>query len=158
MMYAYLKSIQSLWLHILECIDCDSDNISFIIYDYLNKSNTLISKNDIIILYPTINSLSCQKLLCNIHRIIQVIEEYIKRKSNIYTFFRLSNIVKIKENVKIDKYFELYDVYKIDPDDDQSLDPNFEIHDNNIKTLMESFYTKKIEIFEKSYEKILNQI
>ena len=167
MMYDYLKSLEALWLRILASLDSDVPDISFKIYKDLSDSlvseetphrileRTLVSEEDIIRLYPKILSVSCRKVLVNIHRIYQVVEEYVKRMSNLFMFFRLSNIVKIKEDVSINKYLSIFESVKID---DQEFDSKFELIDSNIGSLMNIFYDTKCELFESAYSSLVKNV
>ena len=153
MMYDYLKSLEALWLRILASLDFDVADISFKIYKDI--SDSLVSEEDIIRLYPKITSVSCRKVLLNIHRIYQIIEEYVKRMSNLFMFFRLSNIVKIKEDVSINKYLNIFESVKLD---DQEFDSKFQLVDSNIGSLMNIFYDTKCELFESAYSSLVKTI
>lgn len=149
MMYDYLKSLEALWLRILASLDSDVPDISLKIYKDITDS--LVREEDIIRLYPTITSGSCRKVLINIHNIYQIVEEYVKRMSNLFMFFRLSNIVKIKEDVSINKYLSIFESVKID---DQEFDSKFKLIDSNVGSLMNIFYDTKCELFESAYSSL----
>lgn len=151
MMYSYLISIESLWLRILSCIDDDVKDISF----KIRKEIELPSKEMVSKMYPSIHSNSCLEVLVHIHQIQYIIEEYIKRESNLYTFFRLSNVVKLKEDQSIQKYSNLFYTNQID---DQEFDSSFKLADNNIATLMDAFYLKKCQMFEDAYKSFIEML
>lgn len=154
-MNTYLKSIEALWLRVLASLDDDVSDITFSLRDELYS--VLVTRDDIVRMYPKIYSESCRRTLVCIHQIQQVVEEYIKQMSNVYTFFRLSNVVKIKEDVSINKYLSIYDSSST-VDDDQEYDPYFEFVSNNIEDLMRIFYSAKCKMFKNSYKLFVSKI
>lgn len=147
-MYTFLKSIQDLWLKILYSIDeQEKYNISHEIYKKLTNKYTLES---ISILYKNIKTNECKYLLMNIHNLQLLVEEYIKEASYLFTFFRLSNVIKLKDNIDVSKYNDI--IINVIKKEDEEFDESFEFEPNRIKLLMDIFYAEKTRMFENSFK------
>lgn len=166
MLYEYLLSTVKLWIKVLYYIDRDFDKYNtdrphiknYSIYLYENELFNKLTYQDIENKYSNIiKSKSCLQLLLILNNIFLLIELYIKKETNIYTFFKLSNIVKIDtSNVNINDYIDYFKINDIKFDIDEKYIPDLIVRPN-IELYIQKFNIAKTKDFEESFSKFIDK-
>jgi hypothetical protein len=154
MMYIYLRLIFNTWATLLIYIDKDSNVID--LYNRVNIEEVELFVRDKYINYNLSNN--CLYMLKCIHIIYKIIELYIQDDYPMYTFFKLTNIVKYSETNNIDKYKELFKIPIDNGDDTTELYLTLEIEKPKIKKYMDIYMQCKTKLFEKEFNNFLNTI
>lgn len=168
MIYEYLINTLKIWIKVLYYIDEDMKNdqymidkkpyTKFSVYIYEKELFNKLNKNDIQNMYPMIDKDEYLDLLVILHNIFLIIEKYIQEISNLYTFFRLSNIVKINKDINTDFYFDYFKINNIKPIENDTRPINFQIKILNITEYMRIFYTSKVAEFESDFKDFIDEL
>jgi hypothetical protein len=151
-MYKYLRLIFNTWCTILIYIDRDSDVID--LYNKVNIEKIKLFIKDEYKYYKLSNN--CLYILECIYTIHEIIELYIQNDYPMYTFFKLTNIVKYNETNNIDKYKNLFKIPIDDDTDTTELDFSINIKKPNIKYYIEKFIEHKTNLFENEFINFIN--